>query len=86
MTATVLLPIQWRYVRDSYATMTEMQIMKDSKDVEKLRNQVKEIKQQIKEDQQSSNQTMLIYNFQIEVIIECISLIELLTLFCNSFL
>ncbi|XP_034473513.1 uncharacterized protein LOC117780928 [Drosophila innubila] len=66
MTATVLLPIQWRYMRDNYATMTEMQILKDNMAVDKLRNQIKEIRQQMEDDQQTTHQTMLIYNIQIE--------------------
>ncbi|KAL7741332.1 hypothetical protein ACLKA6_013775 [Drosophila palustris] len=66
MTATVLFPIQWRYVRDSFASMTEMQIIKDNMAVEKLRTQIKELKKQMEDDQQSTNQARVVYNILIE--------------------
>jgi len=69
MEATVLLPIQWRYIRDYYATMTEMQMLKDNMIVEKLRTQITELKQQMIDDQQSTSQAILVYSLLIEVII-----------------
>ncbi|KAH8271823.1 hypothetical protein KR044_007046, partial [Drosophila immigrans] len=65
MEVTMKIPIKWRYVRDSLAAMTEMQIIKDREPVEALRKQREELEMEIQDNQISSQQGMLVYSLLI---------------------
>lgn len=67
--ALVLLPIEWRYVRDSYATLVEMQSHKDKLPVQQLEKQIADLRKRMEDQQKSSSEVSLVYKLVIEVCI-----------------
>ncbi|KAH8419347.1 hypothetical protein KR222_006078, partial [Zaprionus bogoriensis] len=66
MEAMVTLPIEWRYVRDYYATIVESELLKDTLTVEKLEKQINEQKQLMDDEQKTSFQAQCVYDTIIE--------------------
>ncbi|XP_064551355.1 uncharacterized protein LOC135437382 [Drosophila montana] len=66
MEATVRLPIEWRYVRDYYATLVKMQAMKDNMPVVRLEEQIQKLKDSTQEDTHATNAVQCAYSMTIE--------------------
>ncbi|XP_032294325.1 uncharacterized protein [Drosophila virilis] len=60
MEATVRLPIEWRYVRDYYATLVKMQAMRDNMPVVQLEEQIQKLKDSTEKDNNATNAVLTI--------------------------
>lgn len=65
--ALIRLPIEWRYVRDSYETLVDMQTHKDNLPVLQLEKQIADLRQRMDDHQKESSQASYVYNMVIEV-------------------
>lgn len=68
MEATVRLPIEWRYVRDYYATLVKMQAMRDNMPVVQLEEQIQKFRESIQKDNNTTNSVLYVYSIIVEVI------------------
>lgn len=67
MEAFVQLPIEWRYVRDYYASVVDIQKHKDNAPIVQLNEQIKNLRQLMNDHEKTSFQSNNIYQLTIEV-------------------
>ncbi|EDW05119.1 GH24951 [Drosophila grimshawi] len=66
MEATLRMPIEWRYVRDYYASLVEMQCLKDNQSVLKIQEQIEELKDLIEKDNYATHVDLFVNHILIE--------------------
>ncbi|EDW03601.1 GH11329 [Drosophila grimshawi] len=66
MEATLRMPIEWRYVRDYYASLVEMQCLKDNQSVLKIQEQIEELKDMIEKDNYATHVDLFVNHILIE--------------------
>lgn len=67
--ALIRLPIEWRYVRDSYEALVDMEMHKDNLPVLQLEKQITDLRQRMDDHQIESSQASYVYKMIIEVCI-----------------